>query len=351
MVAMESNPAKKQKTFKAVPVIDFSGLSDPIKRPFICAQVAQASETVGFFEVINSSVPLQVVDDAFAINRKFFELPKEEKLSLRVDNENKKRLVPFQLGYKHFPTLRTTENRMEELVFRDYHLRPRDAPEDTYSNGYKGPVDSKKNWWPVNPPEYRDKVERLTAELGKLGDTLLDVFSESLGLPPSHIRSKHHKNASVPRYLNFHHYPKSTKPQVEETGITPHKDSSVFTIVAQCDGEKGLEINPDGDWISVMPQRGGLIVNVGDILQAWSNGRFRSIFHRVISNHDTGRYSFAYFCFPAPGFEADCIIKPVAELITLEKPATYVPFTYLDFFLTKMQKNSVTLLQTLQASS
>lgn len=351
MVAMEGSANVEHKAFSGVPAIDFSGLSDPIRRASVCAQVARASETLGFFEVRNSGIPLEVLDDAFEVNRQFFALPMEEKLSLRVNNENKKRLVPFQNGYKHFPVVQSTENRMEEIVFRDYHLQPRAGPGESYTNGYDGPVDPKKNWWPQRPLGYRERMERLAAELGVFGDTLLDVFSEGLGLPASHLRLEHHRNSSVPRSLNFHHYPKSTMPAKQEQGIGAHKDSSVFTVVAQGDGERGLEINPEGDqWIPVMPQRGALIVNVGDILQAWSNGRYRSILHRVICNHDEGRYSFAYFCFPTAGLdEADFLISPVAKLVSKETPATYLPFTYLDFFLNKMQKNSVTLLQTLKA--
>lgn len=86
-------------------------------------------------------------------------------------------------------------------------------------------------------------------------------------------------------------------------------------------------------------------------LQAWSNGRFKSIVHRVISNYDTGRYSFAYFCFPAPGPEADYIIRPISKLITEENPPTYVPFSYHEFFIKKMQVNSRTHLQSLKISS
>jgi isopenicillin N synthase-like dioxygenase len=258
---------RKQKSFTSVPVIDFAGVDDPIRRKKICAQVTEACETLGFFEIANSCVPVEVLDDAFDINKQFFDQPMAEKLTMRDNNPNKEKLVPFQLGYKHFPVLRGLTNRMEEIVFRDYHLKPRDAPEDCYTNGYDGIVDRKKNWWPQRPAGYREKVERLKAALGKQGDILLDIFSESLGLPADHIRLHHHKNAEVPRYLNFHHYPKGEKPSEAEMGIGAHKDSSVFTIVAQTDGEKGLEINPDGEWISIMPQRGGLIVNVGDILQ------------------------------------------------------------------------------------
>jgi isopenicillin N synthase-like dioxygenase len=79
-------------------------------------------------------------------------------------------------------------------------------------------------------------------------------------------------------------------------------------------------------------------------MQAWTNGRFRSILHRVISNPAAGRHSFAYFCFPAPGPEADFIVEPIPQLVNAENPPTYEPFSYLEFFKNKMQVNSVTML-------
>ncbi|CAM6126293.1 unnamed protein product [Calypogeia fissa] len=353
MVALKNfqNPAQVEKsTNSKVPIIDFSGLSDSTKRASVCAQVARACETVGFFEIINSGVPQQVLDEAFDINRDFFSLPMEEKLALHPDLKDKKPLVPvFQLGYKHFPILGGVENRMEELVVRSYHMR--DGPDEVYyTNGSTGDIDPTLNWWTSNPHDYKQKVERLLNELGKVGDTLLDVFSQSLGLPHTYLREVHHKNATVPRYLNFHHYPKATKSDVDETGIVPHRDSSVFTIVSQGYDTEGLQINPCGEWVPVLPKRGSLVVNVGDILQAWTNGRYRSILHRVISNRKSSRHSCAYFLFPAPGPEADYIVEPISKLISKNNPPAYVPFSYLDFFKNKMHVNSVSMLKTHEVS-
>jgi isopenicillin N synthase-like dioxygenase len=53
----------------------------------------------------------------------------------------------------------------------------------------------------------------------------------------------------------------------EEWGIGAHKDSSIFTILTQNDNEKGLEFMPGEEWIPILPQRGGVVVIVGDILQ------------------------------------------------------------------------------------
>jgi isopenicillin N synthase-like dioxygenase len=155
---------------------------------------------------------------------------------------------------------------MEEMKSRNFHLR--EGKEESYTNGDTSleDLDPGLNWWPKRPIGYREKTERLHAELGKVGDTLLDVISESLGLPPTYLRLEHHKNATVPRYMIFHYYPKSMSSTVDETGLLPHRDSSIFTIVSQGYSAPGLMINPYGKWVPVNPQPGSLIVNVGDIL-------------------------------------------------------------------------------------
>lgn len=67
---------------------------------------------------------------------------------------------------------------------------------------------------------------------------------------------------------------------------------------------------------------------VGIGFAAWTNDR--SILHRVVINKDKGRSSFAYFCFPASGLEADYLIKPITKLINEENPPNFVPFSYLE---------------------
>jgi isopenicillin N synthase-like dioxygenase len=222
-----------------------------------------------------------VLEESFDISRDFFDRPLEEKMELSPDLKDRKPAVPvFQLGYEHYPVLQGVLNRMEELEFRDFHLR--EGKEESYTNGDNAlhDLDPGLNWWPKSPTGYREKTERLLAELGKVGDTVLDVLSESLGLVPTYLRLEHHKNATVPRYMIFHHYPKSTSSTVDETGILPHRDSSVFTIVSQGYNEAGLKINPYGQWVSVNPQPGSLVVNVGDILEVWIDPLIRVVVRR-----------------------------------------------------------------------
>ena len=54
------------------------------------------------------------------------------------------------------------------------------------------------------------------------------------------------------------------------------------------------------------PKPGALIVNVGDLLQAWSNDRYRSVEHRVMATAASERFSVAFFLCPA----YDALIRP-----------------------------------------
>jgi isopenicillin N synthase-like dioxygenase len=108
----------------SVPLIDFKDLADPAKHASVIAEVARACETVGFFEIINSGIPREILGEAFDTSRDFFNLPDGEKRELAPDLKEKTPMVPvFQLGYKGHPILRGVLNRMEELVFRNYHMR------------------------------------------------------------------------------------------------------------------------------------------------------------------------------------------------------------------------------------
>jgi isopenicillin N synthase-like dioxygenase len=108
----------------SVPLIDFKDLADPAEHASVIAQVARACETIGFFEMINSGIPREILGEAFDTSRDFYNLPDGEKRELAPDLKEKTPMVPvFQLGYKGHPILRGVLNRMEELVFRNYHMR------------------------------------------------------------------------------------------------------------------------------------------------------------------------------------------------------------------------------------
>jgi isopenicillin N synthase-like dioxygenase len=85
--------------------------------------------------------------------------------------------------------------------------------------------------------------------------------------------------------------------------VAEHTDYGLLTLLAQ-DHLGGLEVQrPDGVWLSVAPQPGVIVCNLGDMLERFSDGRYRSTPHRVRNTAAVGRLSFPYFFDPS--WEAD----------------------------------------------
>ena len=89
----------------------------------------------------------------------------------------------------------------------------------------------------------------------------------------------------------------------------------------------GLEIlSPQGEWISATPVKNGIIVNTGEFLNRWSNGRFLATPHRVVPPKKD-RYSMAMFFNPNP----DALAVPLESCVSPENPAVFEPVTMIDY--------------------
>ena len=77
----------------SVPTIDFSAFegSDTEAHKRVVREIADACESVGFFQVVNHGIDDEVVSDALRVSREFFELPLEQKMKV---NNLKKGYIP-----------------------------------------------------------------------------------------------------------------------------------------------------------------------------------------------------------------------------------------------------------------
>lgn len=123
-------------------------------------------------------------------------------------------------------------------------------------------------------------------------------------------------------YLRINNYtpPESMEGEVEGLGM--HTDMSCITIAYQ-DEMGGLQVrSKDGKWVDIIPREGSLVVNIGDMLQAWSNDRFRSSEHRVVLKKLVNRFSLAFFwCF-----EDEKVISAPDEVVGKGNTRFYSPF-------------------------
>ncbi|WJX57921.1 hypothetical protein P8452_43428 [Trifolium repens] len=92
-----------------------------------------------------------------------------------------------------------------------------------------------------------------------------------------------------------------------------------LSIVLQANGVKGLQIRKDGQWISVQPLPNSFVINIGDMLEIFTNGIYRSIEHRGIVNTEKERISVATF----HRLHVSRIIGPTPSLISVERPALF----------------------------
>ncbi|GJW68732.1 DMR6-like oxygenase 2-like protein [Tanacetum coccineum] len=135
--------------------------------------------------------------------------------------------------------------------------------------------------------------------------------------------------------MRLNHYPPCLFPDLA-LGVGRHKDALVLTILAQDDvGGPEVKRKSDGEWIFVKPAPNTFIINVGDIIQVWSNDRYESVEHRVILNSKKERFSIPFFLCPS----YDTVVEPLAELIDEQNCAKYKSYNWGKYFATKNRSN------------
>jgi isopenicillin N synthase-like dioxygenase len=106
--------------------------------------------------------------------------------------------------------------------------------------------------------------------------------------------------------LRLVHYPYNTDAE-DGQGIGAHTDYECFTLLKPT--APGLEVlNGAGEWIDVPPVPGTFVVNIGDMLELWTNGAFVATSHRVRKVVEE-RYSFPLFF----NVDYDTEVKPLPQ--------------------------------------
>ncbi|XP_052184854.1 protein DOWNY MILDEW RESISTANCE 6-like isoform X3 [Diospyros lotus] len=281
-----------------VPIIDL----DCENRSLVVQQIGEACRDYGFFQVINHGVEKEAVEKMVEAAKEFFSLPVEEKMKLYSDEPSKT------------VRLSTSSNVKKEKVhnWRDY-LRLHCFPLDQYLPQ-----------WPSNPPSFRDSAITYCMEVRRLGLRLEGAISESLGLQKAHIETVLGEQG---QHMAVNFYPPCPQPELTY-GLPAHTDPNTLTILLQDLHVSGLQVLHNEKWHTVKPLPNAFVVNIGDQLQALSNGRYRSVWHRATVNAGKSRISVASFLCPAD----DALISPPEKLIGDGTGVVYRDFTYPEYY-------------------
>ncbi|XP_058730768.1 protein DMR6-LIKE OXYGENASE 1-like [Vicia villosa] len=311
---------------QGIPEIDLSPLfhhqvPNPSAIESLVKEIGSACKEWGFFQVTNHGVPLSLRQRLEEASRLFFAQSLEEKKKVARDAINPN-------GY--YDTEHTKNVRHWKEVFDFTSHDPTLIPLNSDENDDR--VTQWTNQSPQYPPQFRAIIEEYIKEVEKLAYKLLELIALSLGLEAKRFEEFFKDQTS---FIRFGHYPPCPYPDLA-LGVGRHKDAGALTILAQ-DEVGGLEVKrkSDQEWVLVKPTPDAYIINVGDIIQVWSNDAYESVEHRVMVNSERERFSIPFFFFPAHY----TLVKPLEELTNEENPSKYRPYNWGKFLVNRKSGN------------
>jgi isopenicillin N synthase-like dioxygenase len=163
-------------------------------------------------------------------------------------------------------------------------------------------------------------MEAYYGAMTALSHRLLGAFACGLDLPDEYFLAFFRKPLTQLRLL---HYPPQP-PESDAEGVEAHTDTGAFTILLQ-DQVGGLDVrNRAGAWIRATPIAGSFVINIADMMQRWTNGRFVSTPHRVTNK--TGKQRFSVPFFANPDYDATIVPLPGASASSRYEPLACGPY-------------------------
>ncbi|MCC7079045.1 MAG: isopenicillin N synthase family oxygenase [Burkholderiales bacterium] len=313
-----------------IPVIDVAALaSDDLDAiGAVALAIGDACRRNGFFYIEGHGIPEALIARAFAESARFFSLPIDEKLKIKINRANRGYVRPGTSSQKISSVDSPSRaNQYESLMIRD-ELAPGE-PQQLPGNPMHGP-----NQWPQNLPGFKEACLDYYQALLALARRFLPAFALALDLPADHFgRFFQHPTTS----LRLLHYPRQESPAASGYGHAPHTDYGFLTILAQ-DAQSGLEVLDKASrcWIPVPSRAGAFVVNIGDALARWTNRRFASTPHRVASmSAERERYSIPFFFH----LDVDAIVDVLPTCCGEDDPPRYPPVRFGDYLAERLTAN------------
>ncbi|KAK3029612.1 hypothetical protein RJ639_037929 [Escallonia herrerae] len=344
MVVATPNPIRSEKIRNIeLPIIDLSA-----ERPEVSGLIVRACQEFGFFKVINHGVSQDVIARMESQSLEFFAKPVPEKQLAGPANPHGygSKNIGFNgdVGEVEYLLLSTNSASISQM---SNVISPHDPTPFRYGD------------W--NPTRYLIKFEtdllvvpsiscelyfdpkllvldssaarRYVEAVRGLACEILELMAEGLWVSDTSAFSRLIRAADSDSLLRLNHYPPLTEDSdkspssFRRIGFGEHTDPQILTVL-RSNGVGGLQISlEDGVWIPVAPDSSAFCVNVGDVLQAMTNGRFVSVRHRALANSYQPRMSMAYF--GAPSLHARVCSPP--ELVTPQRPRLYRTFTWAEY--------------------
>lgn len=246
--------------------------------------IKDACENWGFFEVVNHGIPHDVMDTVEKLTKEHYKKCMEQRFKELVASKG----------------LEAVQSEVTDLDWESTFFL-RHLPVSNISEV------------PDLDDEYRGVMRDFAKRLEKLAEELLDLLCENLGLEKGYLKNAFYGSKGPNFGTKVSNYPPCPKPDLIK-GLRAHTDAGGIILLFQDDKVSGLQLLKDDKWIDVPPMRHSIVVNLGDQLEVITNGKYKSVLHRVIAQTDGTRMSLASFYNPGN----DAVIYPAPALVEKE---------------------------------
>ena len=302
----------------SIPSVDLADFlsGDAVKKSEFVQKLGRAYEEVGFVAVKNHGVPDELIEDLYKYVQEFFSLPLDHKKKYEIPE------LAGQRGYTSFGKEHAKGSDAPDLKeFFQYGQIPRDnfKEEDYPANVHVGEV-----------AVFNKTFDDAYRAFEKSGKALLQAIALYLGLDEHYFDGFVHNGNSILRAI---HYPPITHEPASAIRAEQHEDINLITLLVGASAD-GLEIlTKQGEWVAVTSLPEQIVVNVGDMLQRFTNNKLMSTTHRVVNPKKelwhTSRFSIPFFLHPRSSMSLHCLDTCVDE----QHPIAYEDATageYLD---------------------
>jgi isopenicillin N synthase-like dioxygenase len=238
-------------------------------------RIDEACREVGFFYVTGHGVAPELQQRLDTAARRFFALPEQTKAQIAMVHGGKAWRGFFPVGGE------LTDGRPDLKEGLYFGSEQPDAGRPLH-----GP-----NLFPAEPAELRTAVLDYLDALTALGHDLMRGIALALGRPEAQRLTAH----PTVLFRIFHYPPQPAG--TDDWGVGEHTDYGLLTLLAQ-DDNGGLQVRTPAGWIDAPPRPGTFVCNIGDMLAALSEGRYRSTPHRVRNTSGNERLSYPFFFDP-----------------------------------------------------
>ncbi|WP_255025058.1 isopenicillin N synthase family oxygenase [Rhodococcus sp. GA1] len=268
---------------RAVPVIDIEPFRNGTDPASVVAAVDQSCRNTGFLVITGHGIDPAVTAEAMTQIQEFFDQPTGAKAAFRNESRGS--------GYYQFANMALARSN-------DDHDAPPDLREELRVRRLDV-IDWRSPLW-NGDDRLRDGISAYYAAMDELADTVMEIFALALGRPAGFFRQFTNRHDSQ---LGIYHYPPMTEPPLPgQLRGGAHTDFGSLTLLHGSPSVHGLQVWTGEEWEYAPVVDGSIVINIGDLMQRWTNDQWNSTLHRVANpvegDWDKARYSLAFFHQP-----------------------------------------------------